>query len=547
MRKIDMRAAIYARYSSNNQREASIDDQIEVCNRYIQNQGWELIKAYNDAAISGASKFRPEYQQMIIDAESGDFDILVCEALDRLGRKLADIADLHDRLTFRNVKVYAVNTGEITPMHIGLLGTMAQLTLSDLRDKTKRGQLGRIRQGRFAGGKAYGYDIVESGSDDDRGKRSINTDEAIIIRRIYKDFVQGKSPRAIAKDLNLENIPGPEGRPWRDTTIRGQVPRGTGILNNATYIGRLEWNRCSFIKDPSTGKRLARPNPPDKWEVVDVPDLRIISNELWERVKTRQREVHIEIGRDEKGNALNRAHRKKFIFSGLLKCGECGGNYTMSGKDRYSCSTRRTKGTCTNKITITRQAVEERIFSGLGNKLMMPELLDVFVKSYNAEIKLQRNDIDQERRALGKELNRVERKIAGILKAIEDGMYSASMKDRMATLEKQKSTLQHELSKPEPTPVYIHPNLPVLYSKIVENLGEALDDKGIRNEAAQIIRNLVDKVVLSPGNNPRQLNAELYGELAGILAISEGNTLTETESQLSVVAGVGFEPTTFRL
>jgi site-specific DNA recombinase len=542
-----MRAAIYARYSSDNQREASIDDQIEVCNRYIQNQGWGLIKTYNDAAISGASKFRPEYQQMITDAESGDFDILVCEALDRLGRKLADIADLHDRLTFRNVKVYAVNTGEITPMHIGLLGTMAQLTLSDLRDKTKRGQLGRIRQGRLAGGKAYGYDIVEGKTDDDRGKRSINNEEARIVRRIYKDFAQGKSPRAIAKDLNLENIPGPEGRPWGDTTIRGQVVRGTGILNNASYIGRLEWNRCSFVKDPSTGKRLARPNPPDKWEVVDVPDLRIISNELWERVKARQREVHIEIGRDEKGNALNRAHRKKFIFSGLLKCSECGGNYTMSGKDRYSCSTRRTKGTCTNKITITRQVIEERIFSGLGDKLMTPELLDVFVKSYNAEIKLQQKNISQERKVLEKELKRIERKISGMLKAIEDGMYSASMKERMATLEKQKSTLLQELKKPAPAPIYIHPNLPVLYAKIVKNLGEALDDKGVRNEAAQIIRNLVDKVVLSPGNTSRELNAELYGKLAGILAINEGEPLNKTESQLSVVAGVGFEPTTFRL
>ncbi len=430
-------------------------------------------------------------------------------------------------------------------MHIGLLGTMAQLTLADLRDKTKRGQLGRIRQGRLAGGKAYAYDIIGGGSDDDRGKRRINIEEAIIVRRIYKDFAQGKSPRAIAKDLNLENIPGPGGRPWRDTTIRGQVARETGILNNATYIGKLEWNRCSFIKDPGTGKRLARPNPPDKWEVVDVPDLRIISNELWERVKIRQHEVHIEIGRDEKGNALNRAHRKKFIFSGLLKCGECGDNYTMSGKDRYSCSTRRTKGTCTNKITITRQAIEERIFSGLGDKLMTPDLLDIFVKNYNAEIKLLHKNINQKRKTLEKELNRIERKIAGMLKAIEDGMYSASMKKRMATLENHKSTLLQELKKPDPAPIYIHPNLPALYAKIVKNLGKALDDKGVRNEASQIIRNLVDKVVLSPGNNPRELNAELYGELAGILAINEDNSLKKAESQLSVVAGVTCSPTSY--
>src|SRR3979411_2311892 len=93
-----MRAVIYARFSSELQRDESIEDQIEVCRREVERQGWRVAKVYSDRAQSGASKFRPQYQQMIADGERKQFDVLVCEALDRLGRNVADIADPHDRM-----------------------------------------------------------------------------------------------------------------------------------------------------------------------------------------------------------------------------------------------------------------------------------------------------------------------------------------------------------------------------------------------------------------------------------------------------------------
>src|SRR5215470_4051145 len=157
------RAAIYARFSSENQSASSIADQIEVCTRYITKSGWTTVNTYSDAAMSGASRFRPGYQQLLADLDSGVFDAVVVEALDRLGRKLADVADLHDRCAFAGVKLAATNVGEITAMHVGMLGTMAQLYISDLREKTWRGQLGRALQGKLPGGKAYGYDVVEPG------------------------------------------------------------------------------------------------------------------------------------------------------------------------------------------------------------------------------------------------------------------------------------------------------------------------------------------------------------------------------------------------
>src|SRR5262249_58847847 len=130
------------------------------------------------------------------------------------------------------------------------------------------------------------------------GERCINGGEAAIVRRISAEFAAGRSPRTIAKQLNMDKITGPGERPWGDTTIRGQADRGTGILNNALYIGRLEWNRCSYVKDPRTGKRVARPNPAEKWEIAEVPDLRIVDNEVWERVKARQQALRFEIARD---------------------------------------------------------------------------------------------------------------------------------------------------------------------------------------------------------------------------------------------------------
>ena len=96
-----MRAVIYARYSSDNQREASIEDQIEICKRYIDRQGWALAHNYQDRALSGASDQRPGYQQMLADAAANRFDVVVTEALDRLGRRLSDVARLYDHLEFR--------------------------------------------------------------------------------------------------------------------------------------------------------------------------------------------------------------------------------------------------------------------------------------------------------------------------------------------------------------------------------------------------------------------------------------------------------------
>ena len=142
-----MRAVIYARYSSDLQHEASIEDQVEVCRRYAEQNGWTIVDTYSDAAISGASRFRPSFQKLLADAEHKRFDIVVCEAIDRLGRRLADTADLQDQLAFHGIGLFTPSLGEITQIHVAVMGMMAQMALKDLGEKTKRGQLGRILKG----------------------------------------------------------------------------------------------------------------------------------------------------------------------------------------------------------------------------------------------------------------------------------------------------------------------------------------------------------------------------------------------------------------
>src|SRR5439155_18219570 len=97
----------------------------------------------------------------------------------------------------------------------------------------------------------------------------------------FREFAAGRSPRAIAAGLNADRIPGPGGRPWGDTTVRGHALRGTGILHNELYIGRLVWNRQRYVKDPRTGKRLARLNPTSGWLITEVPQLRSVEDALW--------------------------------------------------------------------------------------------------------------------------------------------------------------------------------------------------------------------------------------------------------------------------
>lgn len=214
--------------------------------------------------VSGTTVDRPGYQDLLAKARRVRFDVIVVEALDRLSHNLSEIARLHDELQFTRIGLHTVSLGRIETMHVGMLGTMAQIYVNNLRETTQRGQLGRILLGRAASGKAFGYDIIPGA---ERGERVINQAEAATVRKIFQLFANGV-PTRNCPPAQRRSRPRPDGRPWLDTTIRGQKERGTGILNNELYAGELVWNRCSYVKNPSTVRRLARPNPPEQWQAA---------------------------------------------------------------------------------------------------------------------------------------------------------------------------------------------------------------------------------------------------------------------------------------
>jgi site-specific DNA recombinase len=187
---------------------------------------------------------------------------------------------------------------------------------------------GRVEAGKAGGGLCYGYDVVkrnDAAGEPVRGERRINAAEAEIVRRIFREFAAGRSPRAIALALNREGVPGPFGRTWGDTTIRGHACRGNGILNNELYVGCLVWNRQRFIKDPSTGRRVSRRNPEAEWIRTEVPELRIVDDELWQAAKARQAELAHIFAATTVGVREARARRLNSVRRRLQRCSSAAG------------------------------------------------------------------------------------------------------------------------------------------------------------------------------------------------------------------------------
>ncbi|MBL4750154.1 MAG: recombinase family protein [Amylibacter sp.] len=569
------RVAIYARYSSNLQTPISIEDQIRICEDRAKAEGWTVVKHYTDHAVSGESLFRPGIQSLITDAPLGQFDIVMSEALDRVSRDLEGAANIYKRLCFNDIKMFTLGEGFITELHIGFSGTMGSMFLKELANKTRRGLQGRALKGKSAGGIVYGYDVApEIGEDGsiERGGRTINEYETAIVRRIFTTYVKGVSPTVLVKTLNKEGIPAPNGGAWGPSTIYGNRARGTGILNNELYIGRLIWNRLRYLKNPDTGKRVSRLNLEKDWVITEVPELRIIDQELWDKVKSLQGQYN------KKDQPLHKRNRPTYFLSHLIKCGRCGGGYAMRNQSRLACSTATNKGTCSNKRTIRRVDLEETVLNALRKNLMNDKLTAEFCKEYTRRMNELRKTHNTARSSYVKELAKLEREKQKIVKSICDGVPAEMIKDRAIFVNDRMHELESILSNTEEEKIIFHPNMAQRYHGEVRNLVDTLNNIDTRPEASQHLRKLIDKVVLTPSKDDDGLTVDLIGDLAGILSVATSSdksivmndlskiqpvqqkpdpeTQTAPEGavsadlatpQVAMVAGVGFEPTTFRL
>jgi site-specific DNA recombinase len=545
-----MRVAIYARFSSQMQREASIEDQERLCLERAEREAWSVVARYADRAISGASMLRPGLQALLAAASAAQIDLVLAEALDRLSRDHADIAALFKQLSFAGVRIITLAEGEISELHVGLKGTMNQLFLKDLAAKTRRGLRGRVEAGKSGGGNSYGYDVVRGMEPDGTpitGQRTINEPQAEIVRRIFAEFADGFSPKAIALRLNAEGIPGARGGRWRDTAIRGHKLRGTGLINNELYIGRLVWNRQRYLKDPATGRRVSRRNPAQDLIVTEVPELRIVDDALWHRVKARQGEIESEPRvAAMKATRFWERRRKTHLLTGLLRCGACGGGFAAVGKDYLACSASRKLGTCDQRQSLRRSVLEEAVLDLLRTRLMQPDAVAEFIAAFGREMNVQRGAEQAQQAKVEAEKATLRRKLDGLYDAIAEGLRTPGLKEKLENLEAQLDALNAAPVATAPTTVRLHPNLSEIYRRKVSALAETLADPDIGTPALEAARGLIEQVTVQVGTDG--ITLELLGALTAMLDLAQpGAGRDLAASSVKVVAGVGFEPTTFRL
>ena len=534
---------VYARYSSDMSRDASIEDQVRLCNQYIVDQKWTIAGTFEDRAISGASVLRPGYQSLLALVRQGSINVVLAEALDRLSRDQEDIAALFKIVRFAGAKLVTLAEGEVSELHIGLKGTMNALFLKDLALKTKRGLEGRIGKGRSAGGNAYGYDVVrEYGPDGpiDRGRRTINTDMARVIVEIFTRYLNGESPRAIAYYLNAQKTCGPRGRDWTASTLIGNRTRGTGILNNELYIGKLVWNRQTFMKDPVSGKRQARMNPQTSWITEDVPNLRIIDDATWDDVQRAQKQ-RSRPTRPDKKSVDGGLRRPKHLFSGLLKCGACGASFTLVSGTYYGCAARKNKGTCSNSERITIDRLENAVLGAVQSQMMTPELTKVFIAEYSSALSgLRKEAVSSKTEQLQKK-EKLKVAINNIVDVVASGHASAALLTKLTAFEEDLEVLEKALQPQESAPLYFHPNLAQHYERLVYDLRALLNKPDCKQEAVTALRKLIDRIDLVPSEGG--LSIDIVGNLAAMLQLTMPNmqkaASKETAFAISLVAGAG--------
>ena len=506
------RAAIYARYSSELQNDRSIEDQIAVCRTKAEREGWNVAHLFEDRARSGASVLgRDGLARLMEAAKAGLFEVVLVESLDRISRDQEDMAAIYKRLTFQGVDVVTVHEGKADQIQVGIRGIVSALYLTDLAHKVRRGAAGNIRQGKHAGGLAYGYRTTPGRP----GEWQANEDEAAIVRRIFTEFIRGDSNREIAHRLNAEGVKPPRGQYWRANSLNGSGARQHGILLNSIYAGRLVWNRVTMVKDPDTGKRISRVNPQSDWQHQDAPHLQIVPAEQFDAAQALRKQR----------NRLVPAYQRKpkHLLSGLLRCGCCGGGLSSGNANvrrRLYCSRWKEAHSCSNGRMFYADDIEARVINGLQKQLAEPAAIALFLNTYTAERRKLAEKGATLRADLERRLARVEAETQRTKRAmLESTLPIASFNGDFDRLNAERAQIETELAnlaKPVNV-VALHPQAVARYLKNVSDLSAMLRLGEPTSEAAKVIRELVASVTVTPQGQGEPPSVEVQGRLEALI------------------------------
>ena len=521
---------LYARFSSDLQKDRSIDDQFAVCENLARREQLKIVERYSDRAKSGASMFeRDELLEMMTAAKGRQFEFIIVESLDRLSRDQEDLAGIFKRLTFYGIEIQTVNEGAATSLHIGIRGIVGSMFLADLGNKVRRGLSGRVREGKFPGTVTYGYRMIPGKP----GERELDLDQAAIVRRIFEQYAKGRSPRSIASDLTNEVIPTPGGAAaWSHQMFVGGNLRH-GMIGNRLYIGELEWNLTRTVLNPETGSRTKRAGPADERLVVAVPHLRIIDQDLWDEANaTRQRRAKKMFGGDGKLNTSRAGivTRNDYLLGGLLRCGKCNGPMrivcsTTKGKyagSRIGCSAASQTSTCEHSRSYDLAKLTNSVLDGmrvrLTNRSVIADLARAYHEEYSAHDKKNRGDVTSIKKALNRVMVKIDRTIAVIR---DSDLPLKPLTAELQTLERERIGLAERLRLLEQSNVVnLHPKAIDGFVANVETLWGALTKDGeIEPGAREAFRNVIDTVIVHPTGKRMPYETTAYARIGAISGV----------------------------
>ena len=420
-----MTAVIYARYSSDNQREESIEGQIRECTAYAEKNGITIIKHYIDRAISAKTDNRPEFQQMIKDSDKKLFDIVLVWKLDRFARNRYDSARYKTQLKKNGVKLMSateiISEGPEGIILESVLEGYAEYYSADLAEKVVRGQTENILKGRCNGGRGtFGYTL------DSERKFHIDPLTSPFVLESFTKYRDGLTMKEIRDWLNENGIKNPVGGEFTYNSVEH-------MLKNRRYIGEL------------------------KFRDVVVPDAipPIVPLELFE-------DVQVKIAKNKKAPARRKAE-DDYLLTTKLFCGCCGAlMFGESGTSRtgevhryYKCATAKKHKGCKKK-TVRKQWLENLVV----NQTMQLVKDDAAMESIIAKVMELQDRENTNLPLYEKQLRDAESGIQNMLNAIQAGILTSSTKERLEQLEETKRELEariaeEKLAKPKVTEEFI--------------------------------------------------------------------------------------------
>lgn len=405
-------AVIYARFSSDRQREESIEGQLRECREYANKNGIRVIDSYIDRALSASKDTdkRLDFQRMIRDSGKHLFDTVLVWKLDRFARNRYDSAHYKNLLKKNGVRVVSA-TEHITEGPEGIilesmLEGMAEYYSAELSEKIHRGQKDNALKGRNNGGRIpLGFKL----GDDKR--LEIDPATAPIVQEIFKRYAEGETVRAIVDDLNNRGL----------KTSRGYkfaYPSFNTLLQNRKYMGEF------------------------KYQDVVIPGgvPALVDEDTFNRVQAR-------MAKNKQAPATAKA-KENYLLTTKLFCGECGkimfgesGTGTGGKVYRYyKCASAKKKAGCRKKA-IKKEWIEnlvvEQTMALVMNKPLMEQITDRLLAMQGQE--------SFDLRLLKKQLKEAEKGIENMLNAIQMGIITPSTKQRLAELEKQKTRLEQQM------------------------------------------------------------------------------------------------------